>query len=424
MFLSVLKFGAIGDGATNDTAAIQAALDAAASDSSAIRSVFIPAGTYLVDTLYIPVGVRFYGEMATESSAHTSSKLLQNSGDVIRFKTFFNSPYYYWFGEIEHLTIWGDTSLTAGWGINCKDSAGNTVILQDVSCVHHLVVRQCYEGGINVQDGAFPLTFADSKFLFNNGPGIKLTRTTTFQGVHFQNISGDGNNGGLISLNSLNDGFGSVTVTNLKSEARVNTAYANAEHQTNAIVVTSCNDLPITINGATHTSSIPDGEVYKKPGSLVLVNTGGTPPRVRWSGVAIRVRETDTGTDPNIISGTISPVVSIGTYLQTEGVFNSELRLFNTSLLLSRGNIADGDTTPSVAKHNILLTANTQPTTITDFDSGVDGQFIIVTFGDANTTLTDGGNLLLAGEFTPDANDTITLLKVASGWRELCRSVN
>jgi hypothetical protein len=65
---------------------------------------------------------------------------------------------------------------------------------------------------------------------------------------------------------------------------------------------------------------------------------------------------------------------------------------------------------------------NSGATTITDFDDGVDGQVLYLSFSDANTTLTDGGNLLLSGDYTSAANSTLTLLRVATGWREESRS--
>ncbi len=56
--ISVKDFGAVGDGVTDDTAAIQAALD-----SGATR-VYGPGGTYLTGSLMIPSSVELYGDGA------------------------------------------------------------------------------------------------------------------------------------------------------------------------------------------------------------------------------------------------------------------------------------------------------------------------------------------------------------------------
>ncbi len=59
--INVLDHGAVADGTTDDTAAIQAALDAAAADEGGI--VFMPKGKYLVEgSLTIPTGVALRGE--------------------------------------------------------------------------------------------------------------------------------------------------------------------------------------------------------------------------------------------------------------------------------------------------------------------------------------------------------------------------
>jgi hypothetical protein len=51
--VNVLDFGAIGDGVTNDTAAIQAAVN-----STADGTVYLPPGTYLVDSIVFPYDTR------------------------------------------------------------------------------------------------------------------------------------------------------------------------------------------------------------------------------------------------------------------------------------------------------------------------------------------------------------------------------
>lgn len=59
-FISVKDFGAVGDGTTDDTSAIQAALTA-----SKGRKVFLPAGVYKCSqTLVVPAGTTLYGEGA------------------------------------------------------------------------------------------------------------------------------------------------------------------------------------------------------------------------------------------------------------------------------------------------------------------------------------------------------------------------
>jgi len=91
----------------------------------------------------------------------------------------------------------------------------------------------------------------------------------------------------------------------------------------------------------------------------------------------------------------------------------------------------DGDTTPSVKSRErgakLFVCANTTgPTTITLFHDGYVGQIISVRI-DANTTVQNNANMLLAGgaNFTGNAEDIITLVCIgADSWREISRSVN
>lgn len=87
------------------------------------------------------------------------------------------------------------------------------------------------------------------------------------------------------------------------------------------------------------------------------------------------------------------------------------------------------DTTPSVAKSIIFKTENINSTTITAFDDGVIGQEIIIILGDSNTIighLTGDGNIILNGaiDWSPEQNDTLTLIYDGNNWFEKCRSDN
>lgn len=99
-FAVVTDFGATGDGATDDTAAINRALDqlyCQQANTQVRRSLFFPAGTYrITDTINIPPYASLYGEGAnssilyffveawTSSVAYAEGVLVNNSGSYYR----------------------------------------------------------------------------------------------------------------------------------------------------------------------------------------------------------------------------------------------------------------------------------------------------------------------------------------------------
>jgi len=97
-------------------------------------------------------------------------------------------------------------------------------------------------------------------------------------------------------------------------------------------------------------------------------------------------------------------------------------------LLLAEATAAADDTTPSVANINVLkIGANTGGTTITQLDDAIAGQVvtIIITSATNSSQISNGGNFKLSANFTPNADDTLTLYTSdGTTWHELSRSAN
>ena len=102
-----------------------------------------------------------------------------------------------------------------------------------------------------------------------------------------------------------------------------------------------------------------------------------------------------------------------------DGVSTAE-KFLNTNTV----SFSDGDTTPSVNTGNIFLTTNTGATTVTDFEDGTDTQKLSINFGDVNTTIQHGANIVLQGaaDFTGQAGDSVSFVHVNGQWREVGRS--
>jgi polygalacturonase len=83
-YVSVKDFGAVGDGVTDDTTAIQAALNAS-------LSVYVPAGTYLISAaLTVPANTLFYGEGTIKAKASYVPSFLVSTaaGSTVRDLSF------------------------------------------------------------------------------------------------------------------------------------------------------------------------------------------------------------------------------------------------------------------------------------------------------------------------------------------------
>jgi len=146
--------------------------------------------------------------------------------------------------------------------------------------------------------------------------------------------------------------------------------------------------------------------------------------------IAVRNRSSDQGDIwmvPSFSSGTFN----VGKP-DTGPIFTASLagtdfikcyRVFATS---STATFSDGDLTPSVDSGNNFKTSNTGSTLITNFDNGIDGQTLVIVFGDANTTIQDSTNIQLQGgaNFTAAANNTLVLYNDGTAWFELTRSIN
>jgi hypothetical protein len=126
-FAVVTDFGAVGDGVTDDTAAINRALFqiyCREVNPQIRRSLFFPAGVYLItDTLLIPPYALLYGEGADSSIVQFRVDAFSNTGGIgnITYQSGvlveYNGDYYRSLGEvavgvsITNLTFWQPETL-------------------------------------------------------------------------------------------------------------------------------------------------------------------------------------------------------------------------------------------------------------------------------------------------------------------------
>lgn len=94
--INVKQYGAVGDGVANDTAAIQAALDAATN----VYPVFAPSGTYDHTGLTMPEGAHFYG--AGQSETILKNTHATNDSVVVPY---FDDMNFYDYNVVSDMTI-------------------------------------------------------------------------------------------------------------------------------------------------------------------------------------------------------------------------------------------------------------------------------------------------------------------------------
>ena len=147
-FVSVKDFGAVGDGVTNDTAAIQAAIDAVASIGGG--QVFFEEGVYLITSgLIANIGVILNGQSRTDVSSNTNGSGVTSA-----------RPTIYWGGAaggymftVEPANVgdcvWGGGSIEIEW--NGGDAAAVGVHLNNTKyAVFDGKVRQVTFAGVLV----------------------------------------------------------------------------------------------------------------------------------------------------------------------------------------------------------------------------------------------------------------------------------
>jgi hypothetical protein len=155
--VSVKDFGAKGDGTTNDTVAIQNALNAS-------LNILFPAGTYLVSALTAQGGQKISAYGAILRASTTTGKVLTcptNSGGLQTTE----------FTEISGLQIQGYSSTITAGSAGIYTTGNNNFILRDVKV-------QNFDVGFNLQATQFGSFYSIKAYNCNVGAYLKSDPTS------------------------------------------------------------------------------------------------------------------------------------------------------------------------------------------------------------------------------------------------------
>lgn len=110
IYRNVMDYGAVGDGTTDDTVALQAAIDAC----TAFETLFFPTGVYKITaTLTIPVGLRLLGAGADNINYDSATTIHMTTANTTAISaTVFEADI-----TIENITILGAGGASSGRGL-------------------------------------------------------------------------------------------------------------------------------------------------------------------------------------------------------------------------------------------------------------------------------------------------------------------
>jgi hypothetical protein len=315
---------------TDNTRPMQNCINYATMNIRKIYKVQASAGTYRVRQLIFPLNTIFHGVAGIkEQITQACTRIVQTKGsntDLIRLEgkevpgtTVTGTTRFFWYGDIEHLSLVGDTFSVRGNGIAAvRGSDSVATALQDRSIINDVVTRYFPENGIYLPDGCVPGTFTNTRHIWNGVSGIYVGRRLNYssQTIKIDDVSGDGNGKALIYVKKA-DSLMNMNIVNVKSESRKSNPFIkDSVCQKNVIIFDSCANATFIVSNITHYSSAKDASNNAiKPGDVISVSgtTATTNPSIILSAASVRFSPTDVGTDPLLISGTnLTPAANRG----------------------------------------------------------------------------------------------------------------
>jgi hypothetical protein len=266
-YLDVKTYGALGNGITDDTTAIQSAINAAASGGGS--TVFFPPGVYLASQIVLTQGISLVGSGMNASPWGLGTTLQQKAGVNQHFIVSRGEDGYQHWSVISNVRLMGDPSNTSGAGIHFSVASGEGTKFE------HLLIKGFAAEGIFVWGGV-PLCMEDIHAFSNGTYGVNInpTGTAPSQTYLLTMISGDDNGTALIHLGPSRGVGGAVTwlIEGVKAEKHTR------GKQNDAIILDSMNGSPVAICGVAFQNN--SGEPANS--AIKIINATA---RLTWAGI-------------------------------------------------------------------------------------------------------------------------------------------
>lgn len=251
--LNVKWFGAVVDGVTDDTAAIQAALDLNNAP------VFLPAGSYVVTQLEIYMGTNIYGA-SCGGPGNMGTRLYQKDGSnvsiIVPKSTIPVNEWVHWV-QIRDLSLRGNSESTGGCGIEITRRTGENFLISGV------IVNGFPESGIRLTRGSTPGMIFNCASFQNGEYGFDLQRTGVDVWHQFclRSVSGDNNGTALIRVKSYGAAEDMIFIDGVKSET------SEADTQQDVIVLDSLSNAVIKVENVTAQAMVSMRSVVRITGT-------------------------------------------------------------------------------------------------------------------------------------------------------------
>jgi hypothetical protein len=383
MGLNVRWFGAKGDGTTDDTAAFQAAINAAVTYRQC--RVLVPAGHYRVSNITIKNGVYLIGE-GTKKVGSTAAQVI---GSWVQQTEDTNDNLVVL--DPTRVGSWQESSGITGMRFTGHDSntSGSGLHTEGVRIGEDFQLNWCWfedfaDDGITIDAGTQPGMITNVHLFRNGRYGINAYRGgfDIWQSFELANISGDSNGLALIRLatgmNSMINGS-SFLIRNVKSEIGVDGTQQNTIILDNLLgsMVTLLN-INVILSGTSTGAN-----------SIVQITTSRC--NLMWSGFSCDSDASPVRAVDYFIDDVVNGVQIAPSETNFFGRYGADQKVWRRLIKSAWQSWTNGDTTPNISTGDRWRTANTTARTITGVDGSVDGQEFLVRVNDEFTTFKHNG---------------------------------